>query len=268
MTSAKNPWTWLQRLRNSKYYPLLLIVLIILLLFFLLWRCLRPLVPSLAATGSTEPVLTARLVTESAQPAISQAPDTLAIQDDIDQPPKSMLTLKRLAAVRQETLDQQSQSGPATRFPRPVAVVRQPDPDSARVFLLVSESEVAAQAFNSYFSFYFDWTEAIQPSLIKTLPVLLIDRLFPEHERSRALADQSYSSPELVAELTYWLEQLVDPVQGAEISQFVLDNYHKDFARRSQPGPEFAPWQNSAQLGPVEVTYYADTESYCTFVQA
>lgn len=268
MTSAKNPWSWLQRLRNSKYYPLLLIVLIILLLIFMLWRCLRLFVPSLAATGSTEPVLTARLALETVQSAISQAPDTLAIEDDMDQPPKSMLTLRRLAAVRQETLEQQSQRGPATQFPRPVAAVRQPDPDNERVFLLVSESEVAAQAFNSYFSFYFDWTEAVQPSLIKNLPVLLLDRLFPDSERSRALADQTYSSPELVAELTYWLEQLVDPVQGAEISQFVLDNYRKDFARRSQPGSELAPWQNSAQLGPIEVTYHADTESYCTFVQA
>jgi hypothetical protein len=145
----------------------------------------------------------------------------------------------------------------------------QSDPAVERAFLVVAPDPVAAKAFNGYFSFYFDWSDSRQQ-----YPVLILDRLFPEDQREQATETRQFSHPEIEQELLQWLGKLVDPDQPNDLLEFILENYRLDFAGRlnaasADPGTiGLVPWQRSRKFDSLEVTYFADRESYCTFLSA
>lgn len=162
-------------------------------------------------------------------------------------------------------LSSQRNEGLASTHPWGSYVI-QPDPAIERVFLLVSSSELAARAFNSYFSFYFNRTTSPAPPY----PVLILDRLFQEHNRQQVIASGSYHEEDLAQELAYWLGTLVDDTQAQGICDFVLACYEKDFSERLKHGSslEVQDWQESMHVAGLEVTYHAGRETYCTFEPA
>ncbi|MDD2534841.1 MAG: hypothetical protein PHC86_09120 [Eubacteriales bacterium] len=224
-------------------------------------------------TGSSEQTHLAQTDISSNQTLTAEAQETPLSQPVLrtfQRPPQTLADLKQLIATHHQASGTSGQSlkseqgTPATQSLAdeawPVAITLQPDPTTNRVFLLVSESEQAALAFNSYFNFYYDWTN---PENI--FPTLILDRLFSENQRTAALSNETYSSPRIEVELQHWLNVLIDPLQGQNLQGFILDCYRKDFQQRLMAPEDSQLYQVSKQFGELEVTYFADRESYCTF---
>lgn len=245
---------WLKPLYASKYLIVLIIVLIILLMLLIIFSCLPPNVLAaglvVPATNLSEPGQNQILPSTAPLKSFQRAPVTV---DELN------TLLEQSSASDRERLVLAADPRYSSE-PEPVTRVLQPDPLTERAFLLVSESEAAATAFNSYFSFYFDWTHERDSQ-----PVLLIDRLFPEVLRTPATESGQFSTPLLEQSLQYWLEQLIDPVHGQALTAFILERYRLDFAARIAADIAPEAWHETCQIGPWEVTYYADRESYCTF---
>ncbi|MDD2457793.1 MAG: hypothetical protein PHQ83_04745 [Eubacteriales bacterium] len=240
--------------------------LVLMLSAWLLFQSTSPLhLPDSQTQDSPQPALATQphvsgLPDAQSAPEVTSQPDRSSLQEESTLPADSIPLLDSLRLL----IDSRNQTL-AVQHPW-VACAVQPDPAIDRAFLLVSDSETTARAFNSYFSFYFNHATPTPAPY----PVLVLDRLFQDQNRQQVLASGSYHEVGLAHELTYWLEILVDESHGQALCDFVITCYQKDFSERldGPTGNQPADWQESLVLAGLEVTYHAGRETYCTFEPA
>lgn len=253
------------RLRKNRIYPYILIILILLLAVYLIHNILiltavesatiQPepdsVIQPAAGFASSNPVGVDPSRSETlTAPAIKTSQPVAAARKVAK--PKSLADLEQLINNR-----------PSSSQKDFITFAAQPEPSIERGFLLVADSIPAARAFNSYFSFYFDWTHSGQ----ENYPTLILDRLYLEKNRVSAMSAKTYRDETISNELRNWIETLIDPQEGAQVCAFILDCYRRDFAQRLDTQPSDTPelWEDQQFFGDLEVTYHADRESYCTF---